>query len=134
MSPATLWLVPLALAAFAVALVLVYLRLRWWARRYAEMENLLAAYEEREHQLATASEERALVIAKAELEIFLLWSGVRVATPRQGVAAATLRALFPTLEVAGARPAVTCSKCRDAKCVGPGHCDDPGYFFGGDAR
>lgn len=56
-----------------------------------------------------------------------LWPRLAVQAPEEGAAVAVLRAAFPSL------PVPTCPKCSDSNCVAPGHCDDPGYFFGGDA-
>ncbi|WAM23844.1 hypothetical protein [Myxococcus sp. NMCA1] len=125
--------VVLALAVFAVALVLVYLRLRWWARRYAEAEKLLAVYEEREGTLVAAGDARAQTLDKAALALFYLWPTVRVETPERRVSAAALLTLFPRLEAAGGltKRDVTCPKCSDVYCLAPGGCDDPEHFFGG---
>ncbi|UAW08035.1 hypothetical protein [Myxococcus phage Mx4 ts27htf-1hrm-1] len=122
-----------ALATFAATLVLVYLRLRWWARRHAEAEKLLAETGEWARGLGERLRESELVRAKAELALLYLWPTVRVETLERRAAAAALLSLFPRLEATGGltRRDVTCPKCSDADCLAPGRCDDPEYFFGG---
>ncbi|WP_426751690.1 hypothetical protein [Myxococcus sp. Y35] len=127
------WGGALALATFGVALVLVSLRLRWWARRHGEALKLQTATDEWARGLGEKLRESELVCAKAELALHYLWPAVRVETLERRAAAAALLALFPRLEVTGGltRRDVSCPKCSDADCLAPGHCDDPEHFFGG---
>ncbi|GEL75195.1 hypothetical protein [Myxococcus virescens] len=150
----TAWLAGLSLAAFAVALVLVYLRLRWWARRCEAVEQERdEAWQPRVRAMGTES---LWLKERLDIEDALtrLWPRLAVQTPEEGAAVAVLRAAFPSLPAPGdglttrdvtSEPAAaesptvgstdaraTCPTCSDTACVAPGHCDDPGYFFGGD--
>lgn len=113
----------IALVSFGLALVLVGHRLAHWARRCAEMERRLAVSAEREQALS-----------QTEVELGILWPCVTVRTARQGAAAATLRALFPSLGVPGVRPTSSCVVCKATDCLFPGRCDNPENAFGGVGR
>ncbi len=117
----------------AVILFFVYRRLQdaeyWrahWRRRH----------DERDAELSAALSEGQGFRADVEHALRILLSRFEVVTPADGAAVAVLRAAFPGLPAPrgpGALPRPLCPKCSDKYCLAWSRCDDPSFFFGGDA-
>ncbi|WFG54168.1 hypothetical protein Mx9_p61 [Myxococcus phage Mx9] len=139
-------LLSMLLIAACVALVALYAFLwharywrDYWSRRHDGMARELGEALSLADDKGTEAFQARAKLAGVEGALKRLWPHIQVPTSFEATAVSDLRAAFPSLPVPGptvgnsdARP--TCPKCKASTCVAPGHCDDPGYFFGGIGR
>ncbi|AAK94370.1 hypothetical protein Mx8p35 [Myxococcus phage Mx8] len=134
----------LAVLLIAAGVVILVLRRRlqdarywrdYWSRRHDGMARELGEALSLADDKGTEAFQARAKLAGVEGALKRLWPHIQAPTSFEATAVSDLRAAFPSLTAPRKGVGTTdtlCPKCSDSNCVAPGHCDDPGYFFGGD--